>query len=152
MRIEYFNVLLSYQASVSAELDKLVKNFRNVSVPKVKGVTPKNSNSSNSLTAPLERLLTSLNAAQEDTRKKIRVAEKIAEILSTDTGDVDELYKKVARAEKALKAGPDVVFAGGEGNGGVDLEMHFERLDAFYKSVAGRSAEKDDVGEVEVDE
>ncbi|KAF2026608.1 hypothetical protein EK21DRAFT_115663 [Setomelanomma holmii] len=55
IRRVHYMCLQDYQTRIVTELEKLTKKFKNISVPKVKGVAPRKSNS-NSLTGPLEKL------------------------------------------------------------------------------------------------
>ena len=146
-RLAYFKNLQHHQATIIAELDKLIKRFRNVSVPKVKGVTPRKNNS-NSLTGPLERLATALRNSQQVTEKNIRVAEKIKEILEARHTNVKEMYARVKEAEMALESASkaplqlssvDASPSGSSAAGGVfdvKLDEHYERLDAYFRGIA----------------
>lgn len=85
-RITCFRTLLEYQTSPIAELDKLVRQFKNVAVPKVKGVGASKS-STNTPTAPLERFATALNNAQLVTQSKLALATNIEELLASAMKD-----------------------------------------------------------------
>ncbi|KAH7074119.1 hypothetical protein FB567DRAFT_583698 [Paraphoma chrysanthemicola] len=132
----------AYKAS-----EELIKKFKNVSVPKVKGVTPKKSNS-NSLTAPLERLVTTLKSSQVSTEKQLRLTAKILEMVEESGDTAVGKENMIKEAELALQAGDarglqasginDDVLGMGE-KFEINLDEHYERLIAYFTNVKADS-------------
>jgi hypothetical protein len=146
LRLGYYRMQMDYQAVLLAELDKLIRKFKGVSVPKVKGVSPKKAHGGTSLTAPIERLAAALRTAQGETEKQVKVAEKIEDILGVESLKVEEMYEKARMAEEALHRvsrrplQADGVVGSGSAAGGfeVDLSEHYERLDKYFKELAAQ--------------
>jgi hypothetical protein len=154
-RIIFYKALHTYQTSILDDLDKLVRKFKNVSVPKGKGVSASKSNS-NSLTGPLERLASGLKSAQQVTMSQITVVEKIKEILDSGYGGVSEMYDSVANAEKVLESveGRSVVPGAGKSDTGMQdweekLEVQVKKLDEYYKGIVAKVDEGTTAGEEE---
>jgi hypothetical protein len=111
-RLMYYKMLANWQAHIIAEIEKLVRKFKNVAMPKVKGVKPSKGNS-NGFTGPLERIVSGLKKAQMITKGQIGVAEKIAEMLAAETKDVAEMLERVGKAEDMLESVKDGALVGG---------------------------------------
>jgi hypothetical protein len=155
-RLAFYKALHTYQTSIIDDLNKLIRKFKNVSVPKVKGVAPSKSNR-NSLTGPLERLVAGLKSAQHVTMRQIAVAEKIKEILDSGYEDVMEMHDDIANAEKVLESveGRSAVLPGaGKIDTGMDewkekLEVQFKKLNEYYNGIV---ANADEGGKTDEDE
>ena len=137
-RLEYFRSRHSHQQLLLDALDKLIRKFKNVSLPKVKGVSPKKSNS-NGLTGPLERLATGLKNDQRVTEKQIKVGQKVQELLELDAEDWKETDRLIKKAEDSLgqagaHAAASDVSVGSEME--VDLEKQFDRMEAYLRRTA----------------
>jgi hypothetical protein len=142
-RLQYFQSRHSHQQDLINTLDKLIRKFKNVSVPKVKGVSPKKSNS-NGLTGPLERMATGLKNGQRVTEKQVKVAQKVQELLELDAVNWEETDRMIKRAEDTLgqtgmeHASDEPVSASSEIE--VDLERHFDRMEAYLQRTAKGAA------------
>lgn len=131
-----------YQIVVDA-IDKLVKRFKNVAVPKVKGVAPKKS-STNSLTSPLERIAAALRSCQAVLEKQIRLTQKIKDILETEGVSEEDMEQLIGQAEKSLNQTPmEALRRDDNGDVGsafgrleVNLDEHYDRLDAYHRGLA----------------
>lgn len=124
------------------ELDKLAKKFKNVAVPKVKGVVPKKS-SAGALTAPLERVVAGIRGNQVVLEKQVRLMEKMRDVLETEGAVGMELRQLLGRAENVMGQ-PGLRQVGG-GDGGlfgagaeVDFDEHYERLDAYHRELVAK--------------
>ncbi|KAF1850234.1 uncharacterized protein K460DRAFT_400303 [Cucurbitaria berberidis CBS 394.84] len=161
MQIVSYQARYEHQQLLIDTLTKLVKKFKNVPVPKVKGVSPSKANT-NTLTGPLERLAMVLRRAQHTTEKRVAVAEKIKAVLEREELSTPEINELIGDAEKDLKDAPSTPLqqAPLDGSGlstttdsvtddafEVKLDAHFERLDAFLQSVATKSGEEEDKGD-----
>jgi hypothetical protein len=147
-RIASYKVLQAHQSSMIDNLEKLIRKFKNVSVPKVKGVSPSKSNS-NSLTAPMERLVSGVKNAQQVTNRQLAVARKIREILEMEGEDVGDLYGRVWDAEKVLESVKRTAL-GANGEREADMESWGEKLDAqcrrldkYFQSIVPKDKEKE---------
>jgi hypothetical protein len=146
-------MLANWQAHIIDELEKLVRKFKNVAMPKVKGVKPSKGNS-NGLTGPLERIVSGLKKAQMITKGQIGVAEKIGEMLAVETKDVAEMLERVGKAEEMLESVKDRALVGGGGDAdekGGDmegweemLEVQMKRLDKYHQGMLVEDHEEKD--------
>jgi hypothetical protein len=136
-RLVYYKLMEKWQVHIIDELEKLVRKFKNVAMPKVKGVGPSKAKT-NSLTGPLERMVLGLKKAMQITRGEIGVAEKIGECLDEEAEEVLENVKeKVLGAEKG-----DAMERWEE-----KLEVQMRRLDMYYQGMLAKDKEGGEVGE-----
>jgi hypothetical protein len=154
MRHRYYTSRHRQEQMLIDALDKLIEKFKNVSVPKVKGVTPKKTQS-NSLTGPLERLANALKADQDNTEKQLKLTAKITEVLEAESDMPVDFDKILKGAEWALNDGDvrALHVPGVDGDGSTasalrekfeaKLDEHYDRLDAYYKGFAKKSATKE---------
>ncbi|KAF1938147.1 hypothetical protein EJ02DRAFT_31955 [Clathrospora elynae] len=147
-RVKYYIELSTYQTEIIDTLYKLIRKFRNVSVPKVKGVTPNKNHSSHTITAPLEKLTTALRQAQTTTGRYLAIVKAIAIILNIEGLEMEEeneMFEQINLAEKDLvDATIGIVDAEGMGvEVGNRLERrlvgHLKRLNAYVHSLPDRS-------------
>jgi hypothetical protein len=102
-RLVYYKMLANWQAHIIDELDKLVRNFKNVAMPKVKGVSLSKGNI-HGLTGPLERMASGLKNAYMITKRQIGLAEKFVVILRVDMKEVADMFERVGKAEEMLES------------------------------------------------
>jgi hypothetical protein len=144
-RLVYYKLIEKWQVHIIDELEKLVKKFKNVAMPKVKGVGPSKAKTNN-LTGPLERMVLGLKKGMQITRGEIGVAEKIGECLDAKAEDVRELYGRVEKAEEVLESVKEKVLEGGVEIGGMEgwedkLEVQMRRLDKYYQGMLSKGGE-----------
>jgi hypothetical protein len=136
IRLSCFSALLAYQTSLIDSLLSLIKKFKNVAVPKVKGVSPKKAHS-NTLTAPLEKLASSLREEKTVTEKQVGIAEKIKLVLDIEGLEKEEVDRVVEEAEK------DLGLQGDEG-WEASIDENCERLDEWLQSRGDEGAVEDE--------
>jgi hypothetical protein len=152
----YYKILANWQAHIIDELEKLVRKFKNVAMPKVKGVKPSKGNS-NGLTGPLKRIVSGLMKAQMITKGQIGITEKIEEMLAVEKKDVAEMLERVGKAEEILESVKDRALVGGgatvdeNGDGMVGweerLEVQMRRLNKYHQGMLAENREEKDEAE-----
>jgi hypothetical protein len=141
-RLVYYKLMEKWQVHIIDELEKLVRKFKNVAMPKVKGVGPSKTNS-HGLTGPLERMVLGLKKGMQITRGEIGIVEKIGVCLDAEAVDVGELYGRVEKAEEVLESVKENVLGNGVEVGGI--EGWEEKLDMYYQGMV----KKEEGGEVD---
>jgi hypothetical protein len=155
-RLVCYKMLANWQAHIIDELEKLVRKFKNVAMPKVKGVKPSKGNS-NGLTGPLKRIVSGLMKAQMITKGQIGITEKIEEMLAVEKKDVAEMLERVGKAEEILESVKDRALVGGgatvdeNGDGMVGweerLEVQMRRLNKYHQGMLAENREEKDEAE-----
>jgi hypothetical protein len=148
-RLVYYKLMEKWQVHIIDELEKLVRKFKNVAMPKVKGVGPRKGKT-NSLTSPLEQMVLGLKKGMQITRGEIGVAEKIGKCLNAKTEDMRELYGRVKKAEEVLESVKEKVLGGAGEMSGMErweekFEVQMRRLDMYYQGMM----KKEEGGEVD---
>lgn len=104
---------LQCEKLIADEFEKLVKKFKNIAVPKIIGVVPKQSGTS-ALTAPLERIVAAIRQNQAVLEKHLRLMEKMNDVSEVKGASGKELVEMLGQAEDAMGAdGHECAAAGG---------------------------------------